>query len=255
MGGASASTPEQQRSAVQTGAIMSDTMAAGETHAGAQHFCRTVHADPGVPAAPRVLVAGCGRGHEALFIRKTLGGSMVGVDVDRFWDPLLGSELDDFLLSVASVQDLPHDDSTFDVVFYHHVIEHVADPAASLAELARVLRPGGLIYIGTPNRHRLLGYLGSFDATTAQKVRWNLREYRQRMTGRFRNELGAHAGFSAAELRGLLGQQFTDIRFLTDDYLRFKYGAKLPGPVLNAVCANPVRELAAPSVYVTARRR
>jgi SAM-dependent methyltransferase len=234
---------------------MSDTMTAAETHAGAQHFCRTVRTMAGVPAEPRVLVAGCGRGHEALYIRSTLGGSLVGVDIDRFWDPLLGSELDDFRLDVASVQELPHDDESFDVVFFHHVIEHVDDPAASLAELARVLRPGGVIYIGTPNRHRLVGYLGSYDATTAQKVRWNLKEYGQRVTGRFRNELGAHAGFSAAELRGLLGPRFTDLRFLTDDYLRFKYGARLPGPVLSAVCANPVREVAAPSVYVTARRR
>jgi SAM-dependent methyltransferase len=233
---------------------MSDMTTRGETHAGARHFCQTVLATTGVPADPQVLVAGCGRGHEALFIRRTLGGSLFGVDVEPGWDPELGSGLDGFRLTPASVQDLPCDDASFDIVFFHHVIEHVEDPAASLAELARVLRPGGLIYIGTPNRHRLVGYLGSFEATTAQKVRWNIKEYGQRATGRFRNELGAHAGFSAAELRGLVGAQFTDIRILTADYLLFKYGARLPRAVLRAVCANPLREVAAPSVYLTARK-
>ena len=234
---------------------MTDTRTSSETHAGAQHFCGTVRASSDLASDPRVLVAGCGRGHEALFIRKELGGSLIGVDVGEQWDPQLGGGLDGFELRAASVQNLPFADDSFDIVFYHHVIEHVENPAASLAELARVLRPGGLIYIGTPNRHRIIGYLGSFDATFAQKLRWNLKECGQRMTGRFRNELGAHAGFSARELRGLLSAQFIDIRFLTDDYLRFKYGAKFPGAVLRAVCANPLREVAAPSVYVTARRR
>jgi len=235
---------------------MTETVSDGATHAGAQHFCRTVRATAGLPAEPRILVAGCGRGHEALFIRQTLGGSLVGIDIDEFWEPELGRDLDGFELSVASVQELPYPDDSFDIVFYHHVIEHVPDPAGSLAELSRVLRPGGLIYIGTPNRHRLVGYIGSFDATTAQKLKWNLKEYGQRLTGRFRNEKGAHAGFSARELRRLLGAaRFTDITFLTGEYLTFKYGAKLPKPVLRAVCSDPLREVAAPSVYVTARAR
>lgn len=234
---------------------MTQTMSSRETHAGAQHFCRTVRSAGDIGGEPRVFVAGCGRGHEALFIRRELGGSLVGVDISNEWDTRLGEELGNFQLMEGNILDLPFPDGSFDAVFFHHVIEHVDDPASSLRELARILAPGGLLYVGTPNRHRAVGYLGSFDATAAQKLRWNLSEYKARLQRRFHNEFGVHAGFSERELNDLLVVDFTDIRFLTGDYLRFKYGERLPEPVLNALCARGVRDVAAPSVYAIASRR
>jgi SAM-dependent methyltransferase len=112
--------------------------------------------------------------------------------------------------------------------FYHHVIEHVPDPEASLRELSRVLCNGGWMYIGTPNRRRVVGYLGSPNATWRQKVAWNLADYKARLRGRFRNELGAHAGFTQQELQAMLSPYFAKVQWLTADYLRFKYGGKLP---------------------------
>lgn len=225
-----------------------------ETHVGAQYFCRTVQSAGGLGTEPRLLVAGCGKGHEALFIRNELGGSVVGVDIDEQWDPAMDAGVKDFRLLAGSILELPFADESFDAVFYHHVIEHVEEPDGSLRELARVLRPGGLIFVGTPNRHRAVGYLGSFDASTADKVRWNLSDYKARLTNRFRNELGAHAGFSEKELHGLLESDFTDIRFITDDYLRFKYGSRVPELLLSAVCSRGVRDVASPSVYAIARK-
>jgi SAM-dependent methyltransferase len=236
-------------------ATMTDTMSSTETHAGAQHFCRTIESAGRIGPEPRIFVAGCGEGHEALFIRRELGGSLVGVDIDQRWEQGLGADVPGFELFAGSILDLPFPDSSFDAVFYHHVIEHVDDPAGSLRELGRILRPSGVIYVGTPNRHRAVGYIGSFDATGIQKLRWNLSEYRARLTNRFRNELGAHAGFSERELRGLLAANFTDIGFLTTDYLRFKYGTRLPAAVLDLVCSPGLRDVAAPSVYAIARRR
>jgi 2-polyprenyl-3-methyl-5-hydroxy-6-metoxy-1,4-benzoquinol methylase len=45
--------------------------------------------------------------------------------------------------------DLPAD--TYDVVLLNQVLEHLADPKGVCAEVFRVLRPGGILYIDTPN--------------------------------------------------------------------------------------------------------
>jgi SAM-dependent methyltransferase len=46
---------------------------------------------------------------------------------------------------------LPFDDESFDVITSWHVIEHVADVEATLAEWLRVLRPGGVMALETPD--------------------------------------------------------------------------------------------------------
>jgi SAM-dependent methyltransferase len=223
-----------------------------DTHAGAQHFCGLIE-HLRLDGPPRVLAAGCGLGHEARYIHTRLGSEVVGIDTDL---PEGTACVEDGLTLVeASVLELPFPDASFDAVFYHHVIEHVPDARRSLDELNRVLRPGGWLYVGTPNRHRAVGYLGSYDASLRQKIRWNLYDYRARLKGRFRNELGAHAGYSQDELRRLIAAaNFTDHRSLTRDYLHFKYGERLPGPVMTAVADTPIRNVIAPGVYAVARR-
>lgn len=47
---------------------------------------------------------------------------------------------------------LPFEDETFDVVFFWSVIEHVESHEKSIREIARVLKPGGVVAINGPNR-------------------------------------------------------------------------------------------------------
>lgn len=47
---------------------------------------------------------------------------------------------------------LPFENEFFDVVISNHVIEHVSDHGRHLGEIRRVLKPGGVVYMATPNR-------------------------------------------------------------------------------------------------------
>jgi SAM-dependent methyltransferase len=50
----------------------------------------------------------------------------------------------------ASADDLPFEDETFDCVLCTEVLEHCVEPARVLAEIHRVLRPGGAVFLSTP---------------------------------------------------------------------------------------------------------
>lgn len=50
-------------------------------------------------------------------------------------------------------EELPLEGSFFDIVVYNHVIEHVPNQQKHLDEIARVLKPGGIVYLATPNKY------------------------------------------------------------------------------------------------------
>ena len=57
---------------------------------------------------------------------------------------------------VGVAEDLPWDDASVDVVVLDNVLEHVTDQERTLAEIRRVLRPQGLLYVVTPKPFALL---------------------------------------------------------------------------------------------------
>lgn len=98
----------------------------------------------------RLLDLGAGRGNVAQMNFRTQVAHVAGVDVDA-------AVLDNpFLDSAAIIRmddgRIPYDDGVFDVVFSDNVLEHLPDPSATLREVRRVLKPGGVFLAKTPNK-------------------------------------------------------------------------------------------------------
>lgn len=163
----------------------------------------------------RLLVVGCGSGKEAAVLATELGAEAVGIDVDEAFD-----------LSATAIAELRRGDATclefadgaFDFVYSYHVLEHIPNYTQALAEMRRVLSEGGAYCIGTPNRQRLIGYLGSKGVTWREKLAWNIADWKARFRGQFRNEFGAHAGFSPGELKAALQKVFGNTEEITLRY-------------------------------------
>jgi SAM-dependent methyltransferase len=95
-----------------------------------------------------VLDAGCGSGR--VFQHRLAGRvrRVVGVDVTD--EPRGNANIDDG--AKADLRALPLRDASFDLIVISHVAEHLTEPEPVFRELARVLRPGGLLLLLTPNR-------------------------------------------------------------------------------------------------------
>jgi SAM-dependent methyltransferase len=107
-------------------------------------------------AGAAFLSSGCGMGGSLLAYRDAGAATVTGVEVDPLYVRLAGLRVEGLpgaaVRQVAPDPPLPLDDGAFDVIESMDVIEHVPDPRAYLADLVRVLAPGGLILLVTPNR-------------------------------------------------------------------------------------------------------
>jgi len=200
----------------------------------------------------RGLMVGCGSGDEVVYLRRSFATRrIVGCDIGEIFSARARAE---GCVLVGDGQGLPFGDASFDFVAAFHSLEHVDDPRTVLSEVRRVLSPGGWFYMGVPNRSRLIGYVGAFGPSTWQKVAFNVRDFYHRATGKFENRLGAHAGFAAGELLSLLGQYFASTTLITEPYLRFKYGGRLPKLFLDLLLARGVINYSAAAHYALCQK-
>jgi SAM-dependent methyltransferase len=113
---------------------------------------RVEHLLAGLPAGGRILEWGCGAGRmlgAVAAARPDL--ELVGMDVSRAAVEEGCRALPGAQLRVCPAGGpLPADDGEFDAVFVLDALEHVDDPAAVLAELRRVLAPGGRLHLNVP---------------------------------------------------------------------------------------------------------
>lgn len=114
-------------------------------HRFAELLARHVHPS----AAVLEIGAGSGRNRQNHFELRGKVGRYAGVDLDPavLANPFLDESYQ------ASAESLPFADRTFDLVFHSYVAEHFAEPLACNREIARVLKPGGVLLFQTPSRH------------------------------------------------------------------------------------------------------
>jgi SAM-dependent methyltransferase len=154
----------------------------------------------------RVLDVGCGVGmYTAAFLRETPHVFGVEIECER----ALRAREQAAGVVQAPGERLPFPDATFDVVFSHEVLEHVADDRACIAEMVRVTRrpepvegrPGGRIVVFVPNRlypfetHGIV-WRGRYRFGNVPLVNWLPRPLRDRLAPHVR-------AYTAGDLRRL----------------------------------------------------
>jgi SAM-dependent methyltransferase len=109
-------------------------------------------------AGMRVLDAGCGSGRHLCEPFRTPGVDVAGVDLNRddlgkakgFLSLMAKEQKGRWLVAQADVTKLPFADCSFDVVICSEVLEHIKDNRTAVAELVRVLKPGGDLVVTVP---------------------------------------------------------------------------------------------------------
>jgi SAM-dependent methyltransferase len=120
----------------------------------------------------RLLDAGCGQGHWGQLLGQLLpaGSSVTGMDREAEWIDVArrrAAGLRDvpvtFAYATGDVLALDFPDDSFDVVTCQTLLIHIDRPSEALAEMLRVLRPGGWLLCAEPNN---LSMIGTFSSLT-----------------------------------------------------------------------------------------
>jgi len=105
----------------------------------------------------QVLDIGCGEGGTSIALAKR-GACVTAIDnnpkrINKLKNGLwIRNGNSGIQLMVMNAEVLNFDDQVFDVVILQDVIEHTANRGRVIGEIARVLKPGGVLYLSTPNR-------------------------------------------------------------------------------------------------------
>lgn len=178
-----------------------------------------------------VLDLGAGAGIVQQMNFKGLAAKVCGIDPD----PRVTSNphLDEGLIGAGEA--IPYPDNFFDVVFADNVLEHLPNPEAVFAEIARVLKPGGVMLAKTPNRWHYVAMIASLTPTWFHKAfnRMRGRDVEDTFPTRYR----ANRRRVLKQLAHLSGMNLEDLVRIEGrpEYLRFSAPTYLVGTIYERI--------------------
>jgi SAM-dependent methyltransferase len=178
----------------------------------------------------RVLNVGCGTGGFNL-VAEEAGARAVGVDADAEAIAICALKQDKggSAFVRAAAERLPFADGSFDVVYCFSSIEHVESVEESVAEMVRVTRRGGLIYVHTPNAWSW--YEGHYKLLWVPFLPAALGRLYLRARGRPREYLASLRRLTPGAMRRAFARAgVSDLRFHDDAPARESVGP-LRGPI------------------------
>jgi SAM-dependent methyltransferase len=145
----------------------------------------------------RILVWAAARGARTFGVDISM--PTVGLAAGAFADAGLDRRLS---AAVGDVRDLPFADASFDAIYSMGTIEHFAETERAVADIARVLKPGGRAIIGVPNRHD--PFLRPLLATLLQAVGMYGYGYEKSYSRRALREMLLRAGLEVVDETAIL---------------------------------------------------
>jgi len=100
-----------------------------------------------------LLDVGCGPGTITMDLAELVApGPVVGIDrskevIERAREAAEARALSNLSFEVGDVYELEFEDSSFDVVYAHQVLQHLSEPTRALVEMRRILRDGGWLAV------------------------------------------------------------------------------------------------------------
>jgi SAM-dependent methyltransferase len=163
--------------------------------------------------APVIADVGCDRGIIKRFIPPVKNARWLGLDIDTNREGIHLAKYDE-LHQCDFDAGLPLADASVDIAVCSHVLEHLPRPEFTMREIARVLRPGGLLLVGVPTAPKFI-------------ARFREQQFARELKAGKR-KIGQHIHvFWAGRLRRIARQVGLQVEFSTGTALIRKKGSRL----------------------------